>query len=1006
MADFRRLIDEIQSILRSLAPPDEARIVDLAGEHAALCAEINERLRQCMALLDQGLRSEAIQQCNIEPSLLDVVAALDFPELPQWLDLLARRGIYGPPALLLDAATALNQAYAKELPLAGLLGKHRWLGLARAPLAMRIEILREIARRDPQTLVWQEDLREFQRARLAEITRELPAAISAQDAAELAQVGQELGGEGWLVPPPPPLILSVRQALEGVKVHSARTRLKEIEPELNAAHANLDAVRGRELRQQWQQCISLANPAEDDEVVQLAAPALDWLAEEDQREARRQSFAKALSALRRQIAERGKPAQLQAAHRRACSFGQDLPEELEADFQECLVSRQRQQRRQRWLLAVATLVVLVGGMCAAWKGMEYRRHANDVAAASDELQRSIEAGDLQAAESCAERWRQQDPRVIESASVALLLQNLKERQQHERERVAEFEQLMGQLKSTSPLPDAAILAKAEALAKISAEVQRVQGIKAELEASKARAEAAEMERKRERDLQAQQALLELKQELDQLPLTGDDQLRQKLTALQDRARQLGSRRSQVRESTALQISALETRLSDIQNKLDQASRRESGERSITRAVGDAASFATRLREYAAALPADARAADFRGVAAEKSCWEQIQAWNTMASEWNTTDRTRLAPLAVEYWTDRIKAMQEKVPGAISGKQFPDILQNLIAIARRKSSSGSFGAIYPLKTALSKPLLSQLQMIQTDDGSRYYFRPKDAKDIKGASEVKKAAGSVYFSYIVDAGFTKRPKRLDESKASDARTAPHVELVHALLEKLTALETSLPTGVDRQLPDEAGPAAVAAASWEGAFRQIILDLFTESARKQIDPIVRATIVREVFKAAAEGSYPLKSALSSVDDQIKLLEPHLETNWMNPEDQAATKARARVEEILDRIAAKMEAAFEKAGKLRNAFYTNPVPPLRWLGWLKRDEEERWTCAMQDVGNDAGELIVVYKAGSDAELQVGVVGTAENREFKLDTTAREPYKEGRPVFLRVRALSPPGGS
>ena len=63
-----------------------------------------------------------------------------------------------PPALALELAAELNEAYALERSLSGLLEQHRLLASARCPLKARIQVLRQLSELDAQNPVWRENL--------------------------------------------------------------------------------------------------------------------------------------------------------------------------------------------------------------------------------------------------------------------------------------------------------------------------------------------------------------------------------------------------------------------------------------------------------------------------------------------------------------------------------------------------------------------------------------------------------------------------------------------------------------------------------------------------------------------------------------------------------------------------------------------------------------------------------------------------------------------------------
>ena len=135
-------------------------------EYVALCVECNRRLLKIAPLLKRGLRNEAIALAFIEPDLLELVENLDFPERDQFASLCETLNLEPPPTLRLDIASQLNEAIYKVQPttLARLLRLHRLLALAGAPLSQRIATLRNLIDADPETLVWQEDLKILEQA--------------------------------------------------------------------------------------------------------------------------------------------------------------------------------------------------------------------------------------------------------------------------------------------------------------------------------------------------------------------------------------------------------------------------------------------------------------------------------------------------------------------------------------------------------------------------------------------------------------------------------------------------------------------------------------------------------------------------------------------------------------------------------------------------------------------------------------------------------------------------
>src|SRR5947209_914413 len=138
MPDYHQIVDQIRGFVQSSDQTRNERLEGLASGYAEACIEVNQRLGRCQWLLQQGLRSEAIQLAESEPKLLGAIATLDFPERADWDELVGIYGLAAAPKLMVEAASFLNEAYAQEEPLQDLLRTHRRLAMQRAPLRLRI----------------------------------------------------------------------------------------------------------------------------------------------------------------------------------------------------------------------------------------------------------------------------------------------------------------------------------------------------------------------------------------------------------------------------------------------------------------------------------------------------------------------------------------------------------------------------------------------------------------------------------------------------------------------------------------------------------------------------------------------------------------------------------------------------------------------------------------------------------------------------------------------------
>src|SRR3974377_683726 len=99
MLDYNQVVDDIQSFLQNPNQIYSDSLKELARSYAEACNEANQRLRRCADFLQQGLRPEAIYLAESRPALLDLVAAVDFPERSSWEQISVTYGLTPPPRL-------------------------------------------------------------------------------------------------------------------------------------------------------------------------------------------------------------------------------------------------------------------------------------------------------------------------------------------------------------------------------------------------------------------------------------------------------------------------------------------------------------------------------------------------------------------------------------------------------------------------------------------------------------------------------------------------------------------------------------------------------------------------------------------------------------------------------------------------------------------------------------------------------------------------------------------
>jgi hypothetical protein len=362
--DHPRIVDEIRSLLHSDDQTYKDRMKELAESYAACCDEANRRLRRCEDFLQRGLRSEAVQYAQSEPVLLEVVAALDFPERSQWEQLALLYSLPPAPKLLLETARALNEAFAQEKTLEPLLREHRRLAVGRAPVRDRLAVLRRLVAADGMNHVWTEDVATFETLRFRQIRTDVERALAANRLDELFGCWDELHEQTWTVPPPADLLQTIDQEVRTREHLRKRKAAEDVALRMAQAYRLRDEPEARRLCEEWMQAVKDLQISRSDPFVKHVIPTLKWVAQLDRQNARETAYEHAVRDLEQAFNQGATEDELEELYYAVVEFKRGVPEGLKQRYLERMKTLQRTSAmRERVFLVSTTLigvVVLVG----------------------------------------------------------------------------------------------------------------------------------------------------------------------------------------------------------------------------------------------------------------------------------------------------------------------------------------------------------------------------------------------------------------------------------------------------------------------------------------------------------------------------------------------------------------------------------------------------------------------------------------------------------------------
>ena len=955
MSDPREIVEQIQSRIRAGRLEDSAALRELAEAYAEACGRANARLRECDDRIGRGLRSEAVHLAEADPPLLDAVAALDFAEQDDWLDVCLRHDYEPPEPLDAAAAAALEEEYLVADSVGGLMRRQRMLALARAPLDRRIEVLRRIAAADPNPQ-WEADLADWQGVRVKQIEREAAAAAKAGRASGLRAAAKELSREDWVVDLPPTLTDRVKGAAARLTRSAAAAKAATLAPRLAAAHEAGDEAKARRLRGDFEAAAEAGGLGADDAAREEAGGALGWLASLDDEAARSAEYARTVAALEEGLDEGADLEELQRHASELSATGMGPPEELAMRYRTAVGGQQRARSRKRAAVVAVGVLALAGvaaGAAAAYQAAALRGRVETLVTGVDA---EIAAGRLEQARGLLDAA----PDLAGEEAVAAGAGRLKEA-------VAARQALLGGLRN-----DAGRMAEAGSRGELqdlyAGAIGRLEGLPSGLHDEQlalldgARgARLAELDAVREQQLAAFDGGLK-KATAEVVRLEGEPVPLEETLAVRDRVSarlgELSGVASQLDQGDAshrlTQLGAVRERLERVVADRRLADRWDRRAADVAASAAEAARLKGRMRgaafdrflgdlaDFSASFEGRPQAeAVTATVEAESEVWRGVLDWGSFAAE------PGLRPAdwrEAEERAGRGREILERTPGLPVAADAEAYLAFLESVARRK---GDFSPTLEMAAFLEDERLSEAYAFTTADGRTFYARA-DQKDYRELNR--------QFEHFDRLGSGRGPVRAtpemkagrDFARFVDVRPAPHGAVCRSMLTDLRRHEE----GAAGYLEAFASAAAKAAGA-EG-----------------VPPALRLTLLQRVIEQAGRGHEALRQSLLPAEEVLDQAGWKATANWLDPGYVAgADKTREdaeKAERVLRRLPP-LGPLFEAAeGRLANILAAASRPARPAGVGLPRPfgEPGVWVGLDKGVG---GPLFVAEPSGSWRPLGEG---------------------------------------
>ncbi len=981
MDELIQCIDSIRELILSAGHRDVATMDRLNRIYTDAVKTVNQRLRKCEQLLRQGFLAEALEECDREPPLLDLVTLLDFPEAAVWCDMVAHQGLPRPPAVLVDIAAELNDAYLKAQSLEELLVRFRLLNLARAPLKNRLAVLWRIREQDPQGAHWEEDVRQFEQARLEEMQSEFRRAVKNKDLNTLEQLEEELIQGTWISEIPEKLVHQISQAASQLRVNQARDELEQLAYQLSDAFSAFDVPRAMSLRQRWDALAHLVQLAPEDPIFQLAMPALQWIDEERKKQQRFEEHRRWVAHLETLLDQGCRSLEhLLQAVRRASSSEWSLPSELQVRLQRHVQSLQLAQSRRRKLFILFVCMVIVLAAVGSFYLIRHQLLAQRAKSEEQILISLIEKNLLDQAEDRLHNLRSENPEIynlpsIQGIQAELIRLRKKEKQRLESKAhlISQIEQILLGAPSWKSLEHGfSLVEEAEKLCRSDSEKAQILDLKRQL-------------RQQELKLQEQEDE-KFEAEVQALIAQGGALEKKNLDELQALLKQAQALRQRPRVSTELKLPG--SRLHAFINQLEQQiklarriQRQRVAVQNITLGVGNPTQFANALRQYCRQFPDEQQTSDMQELLTyHVSTWESIYLWNQFVKKWNRTDVILMPKQTITLRLIEVKEIQQQV------EQAP-ILQLLLndtrsrvkylQVALNRFPQGEPPLVDQiLKIWFESPLLKNAYMVQTKDGKRYYL-PEEPQ-IKG--------NLVFFRYWDSVLLRVDNKRVPLEMINNPRrgndwdwSAPQVQYRRYAIRTLQE---------------------VSSRGWEESF----LDLVEAARKSSMDPVLILRLIRDLVDWGTQGSSILAdcSSWNQMARQIHDSELDLSVNWIDPENSLGQKQRQQAKQLLSQFPPMGPIRDEVRWQIRKLRAPLAWFQVQWIGWLMFDSRLGWVVHIKNPNAKyQGTLLVLRGHPGEAPQEWVELGTIRGTHVKIRQNPEVVFLSGSPVFLKVPLVS-----
>jgi hypothetical protein len=948
----------VQKLRNQFEQPDglsAESLAPLVDEYSRAVEEVNERLATCVGLLRKGLRSEALQRARMKPDLLEAAATLDFPELPDLIDILRLLECKPPEIVDRDSIGQLNEAFIEEKPLEEMLKLHRRLAIAKAPLPARLRLLRKIAERDPMNAVWGEDIKSWELARLQEIgARWLKVAKDASATEEIHQLSDEISSKQWTDPVPRELRRAIR---EESKLRKDAAKVREIEhlaERLYRAYGELDESLAKHLCQEWAELTGDAQDLVSPVISESVAPVFEWLEEKaKEREVANLHLQRSDSLGRLLQDPNAKVGDLQRARDSVAALQLGLDPILEAQYAQRVdeINKATQRRMVLSLAAiVASCLLLIAGGFLWFRQQQYLAA---VSAASNSITKLLEGGDIDAASQYVDSLSKDNRALLGDPKIAALMTTVTQRLESEDRRREEFNRLLQEADAPDPkdLQAGRILA-AEEQAVTEEEKMAVSRLRKRLGDYERQLAEAEFQAIRDDVSQLEASL----QTIANAPAADstNDQLEEILRKLKQLPIDYPKGVAQARKLLDLSVQRTTSLRDSIKKSLRDREMAATGMASI-RAAKSIEEYESELRRFTEKLPNSSTSNEFSKVLQETKAWRSAEEWTRWCGDLARYSEGTLDQKDAKQLLQRFDSLVSSMNG-LPGKPYHAAVKEQF-----QAPTDRVQKLEQLKQSLTKSIFLETLTLISAGQKRAFIDYSMLRDIESTKDMNAAK---YVPIINDPSGTV----VDRSYRGklEIKTQPR-QLVRNLLNEIAKQDGFL-------------------TDWDERFVQL---METVRDASDVDSVIKEILLSDILAVGVSGSTIQGRAFAPLSDLfVESSESRL--RWYI-ESMENTAISPKVAELLEQGIAQIQKSLQKQMADIDVLAKTKIV---WCGGLVREESgEVGTFLVRENIPDGVLLVPTVSATGSGPGEFLQVGSITQGRASLQSKP-ESLLPGRPLF------------